>query len=220
MSSELTNLTEQAESEFLDLFVAGPRNFRWEELPPQVGDPAPEFELPDQNGETVKLSDFWSDQPALLKFWRHFGCGCGLERAERFVEEYEGYVDAGANVVIIGQGEPTRASAYADEHGIDCPILSDPQRETYAAYGLLDFIPAQVLQGAPDTLLELNREAVEELAASRRDLGRPLVDSPWQQPGEFVVDPSGTLRLTYRYQYCEDFPDPEVLRTAIRQVSD
>lgn len=220
MSSHVTSLTEQAESEFLDLFEAGPENVRWEDLPPQVGDPAPDLELLDQDGQSVSLSSFWGDQPALVIFWRHFGCGCGLERAERFVDEYEGYLDAGANVVIIGQGEPARAKMYAEEHGIDCPILCDPDREAYIAYGLLEFLPSQVLQGAPQALLDLDRGSVEDLAASRRDAGRPLVDSPWQQPGEFVVDASGTLELTYRYQYCEDFPDPEVLRTAIRQLTD
>ncbi|MCJ2532042.1 MAG: hypothetical protein LN413_07070 [Candidatus Thermoplasmatota archaeon] len=42
------------------------------------------------------------------------------------------------------------------------------------------------------------------------------MDSPWQRPGEFVVDRGGILRLTYRYQYCEEYPDPRVLVTAIR----
>jgi hypothetical protein len=34
-------------------------------------------------------------------------------------------------------------------------------------------------------------------------------------PGEFVVDRGGIIRLAYRYQYCEDFPDPRVLTTAL-----
>lgn len=75
-----------------------------------------------------------------------------------------------------------------------------------------------MLQGAPQPLLELDREAIEELAADRRDSGRPLVDSPWQQPGEFVIGRSGEVCLTYRYQYCEDYPDPSVLRTAISEA--
>jgi hypothetical protein len=44
------------------------------------------------------------------------------------------------------------------------------------------------------------------------------VDSPWQLPGEFVVDRGGTIRLAYRYQYCEDFPDWLVLAAAIREA--
>lgn len=220
VSEDIETLLNDAEAEFLDLFVAGPERIRWEELPPQVGDPAPDRALLDQHGDPVRLSAYWADHPALVVFWRHFGCGCGLERAERFVDEYDGYVDAGANVVIVGQGEPVRAEAYATEHGITCPILSDPDRKVYEAYGLLDLLPAQVLQGAPQPLLELSRDAVEELAADRRDSGRPLVDSPWQQPGEFVIDRDGTLRLTYRYQYCEDYPDPSVLETAIQLATD
>jgi hypothetical protein len=35
-------------------------------------------------------------------------------------------------------------------------------------------------------------------------------------PGEFVVDRAGVIRLAYRYQYCEDFPNPLVLTTAIQ----
>ncbi len=220
MSTDLSDLTERAEAEFLDLFEAGPVHVRWDELPPQVGDRAPDAELHDQHGDERRLSEFWADGPALVLFWRHFGCGCGVERAARFADEYESYVDAGANVVIVAQGEPARAAAYAEEHGIGCPILSDPERETYAAYGLLDFQPAQVLQGAPEPILALDPDAAAEFAESRRESGRPLVDSPWQRPGEFVVDADGALRLTYRYQYCEGYPDPEVLRTAIRQAAD
>ena len=58
---------------------------------------------------------------------------------------------------------------------------------------------------------------VEEVAERKRDEGLPQVDNPWRQPGEFVVDEDGVLRLTYRYQYCRDFPDPRVLLTAIRE---
>jgi hypothetical protein len=35
-------------------------------------------------------------------------------------------------------------------------------------------------------------------------------------PGEFAVDREGVIRLAYRYQYCEDWPDPRVLTTALR----
>ena len=49
-------------------------------------------------------------------------------------------------------------------------------------------------------------------------VGVVIVDSPWQMPGEFVVDASGTIRVAYRYQYCEDFPDPRVLTAALREV--
>ncbi len=39
----------------------------------KIGDPAPQFELPDLNGETVRLADF-KESPTLLLFWNP-GCG-------------------------------------------------------------------------------------------------------------------------------------------------
>lgn len=218
MVQDVDTLVERAESEWFGLYTAGPTNTRWEELPPQVGDTAPDLELVTQDGASVHLSDFWDDAPALVLFWRHFGCGCGFERAEQLGDECDSYVEAGANVVIVSEGEPARASAYAAEHDIECPVLCDPDREAYTAYGLGDLLLPEVLHGASDALFELDADAAEELAAERRAKGQPLVDNPWQQPGEFVVDSDGTLRLTYRYQYCEDYSDPNVLRSAIRQA--
>ncbi|MGB1755155.1 MAG: redoxin domain-containing protein, partial [Candidatus Thalassarchaeaceae archaeon] len=84
---------------------------------------APDLELLDHTGSLRKLSSFWSDGPALIMFWRHFGCGCGLDRASRLSEEYDAYLDAGITPVIIGQGEPERAAEYREKYEIDCPIL-------------------------------------------------------------------------------------------------
>jgi hypothetical protein len=34
-----------------------------------------------------------------------------------------------------------------------------------------------------------------------------------------VIDRSGTVRLAYRYQYCEDFPNPLVLVAGIKEAA-
>lgn len=220
MADALDTLVERAEAEWFDTFTEGPTDARWEELPPQVGDQVPDLELPNREGTNVRLSDFWDGNPALVLFWRHFGCGCGLERADRLAGEYDRYADSGAAVVIVGEGEPVRASRYAAEHGIECPMLCDPAREAYDAYGLHDFVEPEVLHGAPEALLKLDADAAQELAAERREQGLPLADNPWQQPGEFVIDADGSLQLTYRYQYCEDYPNPAVILSAIRQAAE
>lgn len=219
MSDTLDTLVEQAEAEWFDMFTSGPSNTRLSKLPPQVGDKAPDIELLNQHGESVRLSEFWDGNPALVIFWRHFGCGCGFERAERLGDEYESYVKGGADVVAIGEGEPARARAYVEGNNLKCPMLCDPDRQAYSTYGLRDFHPAEVLHGAADVFFEFDPDAAKELAQERREGGDPLVDNPWQQPGEFVVNAEGTLELTYRYQYCEDYPEPSVLLSAIEQAT-
>lgn len=219
MAEDLDSQTEAAEEEWFEHWRRGPRRLRWSALPPQVGDQAPDLGLQDSFGKGVRLRDFWRSRPALLLFWRHYGCGCGMDRADRLREELPEYAGAGADVVVIGQGEPDRAAAYAEKYGLPCPVLCDPERRAYDAYGPLDFQPSEVLYDASEELQRLDLEAGTRLAEERRAAGRPLVDSPWQRPGEFVVDRDGILRLAYRYQYCEDYPDSRVLVSAIRSAA-
>ena len=193
---------------------------RWTRIPLQVGDRAPSFELPDSRGKVVELESFWSDRPALILFWRHYGCGCGIDRAHLLKEEHDGYTGAGANLVIIGQGEPPRAAAYAEKYDLPpVPILSDPAFRVYKAFGLVEGKESQILFDAPEEFLDRDYEAGVKLAEARREAGRPLVDNSWLLPGEFVVDRAGIVRLAYRYNYCEDFPDPRVLVAAIREAA-
>jgi peroxiredoxin len=217
LDQELEKLVRRAEAEWIERFVAGPKQLRWDELPPQVGDPAPDLEIRDSTGTWRQLRELWADGPALLLFWRHFGCGCGLDRAELLAEEYDEYVEAGANVAIVGEGDPERGQVYREEYDIECPVLCDPDGGAHETYGLLDFTIAQTLYHLPE-LVDRDREAIEAVAERKREEGLPQVDNPWRQPGEFVIDEDGVLQLTYRYQYCRGFPDSRVLLTAIREA--
>ena len=210
-------LTEAAEKEWLETWVAGPGEKRSKLLYP--GTSAPEHELLDHTGISRRLSSFWSDGSALLMFWRHFGCGCGLDRSSRLIEEYADYLAAGINPVIIGQGEPERAAAYREKYGIPCPILCDPEFSAYSAYGLANFGVEQVLYDAPEETWCHSMEIGVDFQEARRAMSRPLVDNPWLSTGEFLVLPSGKIRTSYAYQYCSDYPDPRVFLTAAKMNS-
>jgi peroxiredoxin len=207
-------LTTAAEEEWLDRWTAGPTE---EEGPSLVtGAEAPDLVLADHTGVERRLSEFWSGQPALIMFWRHFGCWCGFERAERLKAELEQYLEAGLSPVIIGQGEPVRAAAYRAEHGLPCPILCDPDHVAYRAYGIGHWNIERIVPDAPPEFWGHPHDVGASFQSERRELGRPLVDDPWRAVKEFVVGSNGLVRLTYAYQYCEDFPNPQVLATAAR----
>ena len=120
----VAELMAAAETRWLDGWTAGPADDQGSGLP--AGAKAPDLALADHTGQERLLSEFWAGQSALLMFWRHFGCGCGVARAERLRAEYQDYLDAGLNPVIVAQGEPARAAAYRAEHGLPCPVLCDP----------------------------------------------------------------------------------------------
>jgi peroxiredoxin len=211
---ELEALFQAAEQRWFAHWERGPTRRAWGEAPPQVGDQASDFELPDSTGRLRSLSHFWRKRPALVIFWRHFGCGCGVARAERLEGEHATFVEAGAEVVVIGQGEPERAAWYEEKFSIPCPILCDPDERTYRAYGLLECSP-WLLLGQPPA----GEDHFKGVIQTHRDLGRRVADNPFLLPGEFVVNTSGELVFTYRYQYCDNYPDPEMLVRAIREAA-
>ncbi len=216
--SELDDQIAAAEKEWTEKWVRGPKRTRWKKIPLQIGDNAPDILLENLDGKPVHLNSFWRDKPALVMFWRHYGCSCGRERAEQLKVEYPKYTERSANLVVVGQGEPARSAEYAKRHAIPCPVLCDPAYKAYEAYDLLEGKPSQVLFDGADDLLKCDFDAGMEFCRSRHGTELALVDSPWQLPGEFVVDQRGVVRLAYRYQYCEDWPNPLVLAAAIKEA--
>jgi peroxiredoxin len=214
MTTQQQELTIAAEAEWLERWTTGPTEGEGPVL--ATGSAAPDLVLADHTGQLRTLSEFWNGQPALFMFWRHFGCGCGFERASRLKAEMHGYLDAGLNPVIIGQGEPVRAAAYRAEYDLPCPILCDPDHVAYRAYGIGHWQIERVLPDAPSEFWGHPKDVGESFQADRRQQGRPLVDDPWRAVKEFVVGSNGLVRLTYSYQYCEDYPNPHVLMTAAR----
>lgn len=219
MSRTIDELTEAAEKRWKAAWAEGPTRLRWATVPPQIGDPAPDVTLADHVDNEVPLSSLWVQRPLLLLFWRHFGCSCGIDRAARLREELAGYRAAGGDVAIVGQGEPPRAARYRTLHTLDVPILSDPERTAYQAFGLLHGTPAQILFDAPDEFLRCELEAGLGLSAARHGTDRASVDDPWQLPGEFVIGTDGIIRLAHRYGWCEDYPDPRVHIAALRDAA-
>ena len=88
----------------------------------------------------------------------------------------------------------------------------------YEAFDLLEGKPSQIIYDAPDEYLQIDYKTGAELQESRQGTDGALVDSPWQLPGEFVVDQSGIIRLAHRYQHCEDWPNPSMLIPAIKEA--
>lgn len=203
-----------AEDRWLAAWLAGPTRTRWDTLPPQAGDPAPDLALPDPDGRVRQLSEFWRERPALVLLLRHFGCSCCLtERWERLRDELPAYEAAGASVVAIVQGDPERTRAVALRRGYPFPILCDPDHTAYERFGVLQGTAAQILHDFP--WKPNDSTTGEQMLSSRRGTERALVDDPWQLPAEFVVRANGRLGHVHRAQYCEDAPPNTVLLGAI-----
>ena len=110
----------------------------------KVGDNAPDFSLQASDGKTYKLSDFKGKQAVVLAWFpKAFTQGCTIEcksLAEHgdMIKKYNvKYFMASVDPIEGEQGN----KAFAAAHNADFPLLSDPDKKTAEAYGVLNGRP-------------------------------------------------------------------------------
>lgn len=101
----------------------------------EVGAKAPEFTLPDKDGNQVSLSDFRGKKVILYFYPRDNTPGC-TRQACAFAAAYEEF--RALDAVIIGVSKDTAASheKFAKKHGLPFILLSDPELSAIQAYGV------------------------------------------------------------------------------------
>lgn len=105
--------------------------------PPKVGDPAPDFSLPDQNGHPVKLSDYLGKKTVVLAFFiKAFTGGCTKE-LNTYQSGLEKFDRAQAQVIAVSVDSPAKIKAYAESIKAAYPVLSDQRRAVSRSYGVL-----------------------------------------------------------------------------------
>ncbi len=100
------------------------------------GERAPDFTLPDQDGNEVSLSGLLADGPVVVFFYpKAFTPTCTAE-ACGFRDAFEEFSEAGARIVGISADSVETQKKFHTKHQLSFPVLSDPAAEVYAAYGL------------------------------------------------------------------------------------
>jgi thioredoxin-dependent peroxiredoxin len=102
----------------------------------EVGDPAPDFTLPAQSGEQVRLSDVWKRGPVVLYFYpKDETPGCTTE-ACTFRDSYEAFKEAGAEVVGVSSDSVTSHETFASKHRLPFILLADDGGRVRREYGV------------------------------------------------------------------------------------
>jgi peroxiredoxin Q/BCP len=91
----------------------------------QAGSPAPDFDLPDQDGKRHRLSDLLARGPVVLFFYPAAGSGGCTREAVHFRDLVSRFAAVGAHRVGISTDEIAALDAFARTEGLDFPLLSD-----------------------------------------------------------------------------------------------
>ncbi|GAB1422259.1 thioredoxin-dependent thiol peroxidase [Anaerolineales bacterium] len=101
---------------------------------PKIGDLAPDFELVNQDGKLVKLSDFRGKKVILFAYPRAATPGCTTQ-ACGFRDEMP-QIDAQGTVVLgISPDVPEDLKAWKEDEKLPYDLLSDPEHRVLEAWG-------------------------------------------------------------------------------------
>src|SRR5215211_4016400 len=98
------------------------------------GDPAPEFTLPTDTGETLSLKELRGRRVVLYAYPAAMTPGCTTQACD-FRDSLASLQAAGYEVVGISPDTPDKLAKFRERDGLTFPLVSDPDRSVLTAYG-------------------------------------------------------------------------------------
>lgn len=158
----------------------------------QTGKPANEFELPDQDGNNVKLSDFRDKRHVLLIFVRGDWCpGCHM-MLRTYEKNNEKFQSKNVLVMAIGPDPVGVNRNMVEKLGLDFKVLSDEGQRTAMIYGV-------------------QLKEYDNAFAEKYEEGIPL-------PASFLIDKSGIVRYVSRPDKVGEFLNPSLIFPIVEQL--
>jgi thioredoxin-dependent peroxiredoxin len=102
----------------------------------KIGNRAPDFTLPAQNGENITLSTFFGKKNVVLFFYpRDEGPTC-VKEAQVFRANYEAFVERSAQVVGVSSQSVESHKRFANHHKLQYILLSDQDNNVRKLYNV------------------------------------------------------------------------------------
>ena len=100
-----------------------------------IGTAAPEFTLPDQNGELKSLSDYRGQKVVLYFYPKDMTSGCS-KQACAFGELYPQFRKKGAVVLGVSKDTVQSHKRFEEKYGLPFTLLSDTEKTVIQAYNV------------------------------------------------------------------------------------
>ena len=99
----------------------------------EIGTKAPDFTLPDQNGEMRSLSDYRGKKVVLYFYSKDMTSGC-TKQACGFAELYPQFMEKGAVVIGVSKDTVVSHQKFVEKYALPFILLSDPDLTVIRAY--------------------------------------------------------------------------------------
>jgi len=208
IAEKVANFRQNASDEVKELMAQKTAELQATKLSQQalnVGDRAPDFELPNAAGGVVKLSELLKSGAVILNFYRGGWCPyCNLElRAlQQALPEFQRY---NASLVAISPETPDNSLSTQEKNELAFPVLSDVGNVVAKDYGLV-FVLDPALQ-------ELYTTFGLDIPGHNGDESFEL-----PMPATYVVDPTGVIIYAFAEEDYLQRAEPSDILAAIAKL--
>ena len=98
------------------------------------GDPAPDFTLPDADGNQVSLSSHRGRRVIVYCYPAALTPGCTTQAVD-FIEAAGDLAQAGLDIVGVSPDEPEKLLKFREQESLGITLVSDPDKSVLKAYG-------------------------------------------------------------------------------------
>jgi peroxiredoxin Q/BCP len=149
----------------------------------QPGDPAPDFALPSDTGDTVTLSKLRGQHVIVYFYPAAMTPGCTKQACD-FSDSIDRLTSEGYTVLGISPDKPEKLAKFRERDGLTITLLSDVEKDVLTAWGaygekklygkLVEGVIRSTFVVDPDGAIEYaayNVKATGHVAKLRKDLG-------------------------------------------------
>ncbi len=101
----------------------------------KVGDAAPNFEAKDQEGNTIKLSDYSGKKLVLFFYPKASTPGCTAE-ACNLSDNYQVFTNKGYDILGVSADSAKRQQNFINKYELKFPLLADEDKTVINAFGV------------------------------------------------------------------------------------
>ena len=175
------------------------------------GDKAPDVVLKNLEGQTMTLSAYWQQgKNVLLVFLRHLGWLPCREHVAQLRLQYADFQALNTTIVVISFGSKETVQRWLQETETPFPMLLDPERIAYQAYGLDHSL---LRSWSP----KIWWHYAKLMLSGRR--WRGIQGDSGQLGGDFIVDTTGIIRLVHPSKDPADRPSIDQLLITLHKLN-
>ncbi len=101
----------------------------------KIGGKAPDFEVNNQKGETIKLKDFLGKKIVLFFYPKASTPGCTME-AKNLRDNYTEFTKKGYDIIGVSADSEKRQLNFSIKNELPYNLLADEEKEVINAYGV------------------------------------------------------------------------------------